>query len=137
MAAADLTAPSSRGRVHPRLYRALGVRGRKAAIAASRFTVLHHSRLMWKNPGHYSEEAWRSENKHNDWLLDGFAALIRERPQLDPLLVILEFGPDVEATRERIAELGVPTYELPRLSDGVDLGGLYELAADLCEQGLA
>jgi hypothetical protein len=39
--------------------------------------------------------------------------------------------------RERIAALGVPTYELPRLSDGIDLGGLYELAADLCEQGLA
>ena len=39
--------------------------------------------------------------------------------------------------RERIVELAVPTYELPRLPDGVDLGGLYELAADLCEQGLA
>jgi anion-transporting ArsA/GET3 family ATPase len=39
--------------------------------------------------------------------------------------------------RERIAALGVPTYELPRLADGIDLGGLYELAADLCEQGLA
>ena len=39
--------------------------------------------------------------------------------------------------RERIAELDVPTYELPRLPDGIDLGGLYELAADLCEQGLA
>ena len=26
--------------------------------------------------------------------------------------------------------LGVPTYELPRLAGGVDLGGLYELAAD-------
>ncbi|HSJ21888.1 MAG TPA: ArsA-related P-loop ATPase [Nocardioidaceae bacterium] len=39
--------------------------------------------------------------------------------------------------RERIAGLGVPTYELPRLPDGIDLGGLYELAADLCEQGLA
>jgi anion-transporting ArsA/GET3 family ATPase len=39
--------------------------------------------------------------------------------------------------RARIAELEVPTYELPRLPDGIDLGGLYELAADLCEQGLA
>jgi anion-transporting ArsA/GET3 family ATPase len=39
--------------------------------------------------------------------------------------------------RERIAALQVPTYELPRLPDGVDLGGLYELAADLCEQGMA
>jgi anion-transporting ArsA/GET3 family ATPase len=39
--------------------------------------------------------------------------------------------------RERIAALAVPTYELPRLPDGVDLGGLYELAAELCDQGLA
>jgi anion-transporting ArsA/GET3 family ATPase len=39
--------------------------------------------------------------------------------------------------RVRIAELQVPTYELPRLTDGVDLGGLYELAADLREQGMA
>ncbi|HEX6247597.1 MAG TPA: ArsA-related P-loop ATPase [Nocardioidaceae bacterium] len=39
--------------------------------------------------------------------------------------------------RERITALDVPTYELPRLADGIDLGGLYELAADLCEQGLA
>ncbi len=39
--------------------------------------------------------------------------------------------------RKRIAELGVPTYELPRLPDGTDLGGLYELAADLCAQGMA
>ncbi|MGN6130245.1 MAG: ArsA family ATPase [Nocardioidaceae bacterium] len=39
--------------------------------------------------------------------------------------------------RARIDELEVPVYELPRLADGIDLGGLYELAADLCEQGMA
>jgi anion-transporting ArsA/GET3 family ATPase len=39
--------------------------------------------------------------------------------------------------RKRIAGLGVPTYELPRLADGIDLGGLYELAAELCRQGMA
>jgi anion-transporting ArsA/GET3 family ATPase len=39
--------------------------------------------------------------------------------------------------RKRIAELGVPTYEMSRLPDGIDLGALYELAADLCRQGLA
>jgi Mrp family chromosome partitioning ATPase len=39
--------------------------------------------------------------------------------------------------RSRIDDLEVPTYELPRLPDGVDLGGLYELAACLCEQGMA
>jgi anion-transporting ArsA/GET3 family ATPase len=42
-----------------------------------------------------------------------------------------------EEQRERIAELDLPTYELPRLPDGIDLGGLYELAADLIDQGMA
>ena len=39
--------------------------------------------------------------------------------------------------RALVGELDVPTYELPRLPQGVDLGGLYELAAMLREQGLA
>jgi anion-transporting ArsA/GET3 family ATPase len=39
--------------------------------------------------------------------------------------------------RELVGGLGVPTYELPRLPQGVDLGALYELAASLREQGLA
>jgi anion-transporting ArsA/GET3 family ATPase len=39
--------------------------------------------------------------------------------------------------REVVAGLGVPTYELPRLAGGVDLGSLYELAALLREQAMA
>ncbi len=39
--------------------------------------------------------------------------------------------------RERIDELGVPTYELPRLAGGVDLGALYDLADRLRVGGLA
>jgi hypothetical protein len=39
--------------------------------------------------------------------------------------------------RERIAALDVPTYALGREADGIDLGALYELAADLVEQGMA
>jgi anion-transporting ArsA/GET3 family ATPase len=42
-----------------------------------------------------------------------------------------------DAQREHVHELGVPTYELPLLVGGVDLGGLYELAALLREQRLA
>ena len=38
--------------------------------------------------------------------------------------------------RELVAGLGRPTYELPLLPGGVDLGGLYELAAALKSQGL-
>jgi anion-transporting ArsA/GET3 family ATPase len=42
-----------------------------------------------------------------------------------------------DVQREVVARLGVPTYELERLPAGVDLGGLYELAVDLKERGLA
>ena len=38
--------------------------------------------------------------------------------------------------RKVVAGLGVPTYELPRLAGGVDLGALYELAGLLREQGM-
>ena len=36
-----------------------------------------------------------------------------------------------------VARLDVPTYELPLLPDGIDLGALYELAGMLHEQGMA
>jgi anion-transporting ArsA/GET3 family ATPase len=42
-----------------------------------------------------------------------------------------------EAQRAVVGGLGVPTYELPLLVGGVDLGGLYELAAMLRGQGMA
>jgi len=41
-----------------------------------------------------------------------------------------------DRNRATVAELGLPTYELPFLSDAVDLGGLYELAEILCESGI-
>jgi hypothetical protein len=37
--------------------------------------------------------------------------------------------------RQRIDDLGLPTFTLPMLSEGVDLGGLYELAELLYEDG--
>jgi anion-transporting ArsA/GET3 family ATPase len=42
-----------------------------------------------------------------------------------------------DAQRTLVGELGVPAYELPLLVGGVDLGGLYELAGLLRDQGLA
>jgi anion-transporting ArsA/GET3 family ATPase len=66
-------------------------------------------------------------------------------PTTDPLIdALLAEGRDhaerrrlEDAQRELVAEIGVPTYELPRLADGIDLGGLYDLAARLREQGMA
>ncbi|MFC6286870.1 ArsA family ATPase [Nocardioides sp. GCM10027113] len=42
-----------------------------------------------------------------------------------------------DSQRALVAELDVPSYELPRLAGGVDLGGLYELADALRKQGMA
>ncbi len=42
-----------------------------------------------------------------------------------------------KAGRRTLKGLARPTYELPLLPEGVDLGGLYELAEHLCRQGAA
>jgi hypothetical protein len=42
-----------------------------------------------------------------------------------------------DSQRAVVQELDVPSYELPRMPGGIDLGGLYELAARMREQGLA
>ncbi len=42
-----------------------------------------------------------------------------------------------ESQRTAVAALGRPVYELHRLTGGIDLGSLYELAGRLREQGLA
>ncbi|MFC5729064.1 MULTISPECIES: ArsA-related P-loop ATPase [Nocardioides] len=42
-----------------------------------------------------------------------------------------------DSQREIVAQLDVPSYELPRMAGGIDLGGLYELAGLLRAQGMA
>ncbi|GAB6986104.1 ArsA-related P-loop ATPase [Nocardioides pyridinolyticus] len=61
-------------------------------------------------------------------LVDGLIAEARDHAERRAL---------EDAQREVVAGLGVPVYELPRLAGGVDLGGLYELAADLEKEGLS
>lgn len=42
-----------------------------------------------------------------------------------------------DSQRDLVARIGVPTYELPRLAGGVDIGALYELAGHLRDLGMA
>ncbi|MFJ9946603.1 ArsA-related P-loop ATPase [Kitasatospora sp. NPDC091207] len=62
-------------------------------------------------------------------------------PLLDPLLEqAREHSERVELEREQRADLQqlkLPSYELPLLGEGVDLGGLYRLAGELKRQGAA
>ncbi|HQR27148.1 MAG TPA: ArsA-related P-loop ATPase [Nocardioides sp.] len=61
-------------------------------------------------------------------LVDGLAAEAHDHAERRAL---------EDSQRALVEELGLPTYELPRLAGGVDLGGLYQLAALLREQGMA
>jgi len=78
-----------------------------------------------------------------DEVVDGLVAAglnVRD-PGVDGLLVeAAEHAERValeKAERRTIKTLGRPTYELPLLAEGVDLGGLYALAERLCAQGMA
>ena len=62
-------------------------------------------------------------------------------PLIGPLLdQAREHAERVELEREQrtaLQQLKLPTYELPLLGEGVDLGGLYRLAGELKRQGAA
>ena len=64
----------------------------------------------------------------SDGLVDGLLAEARDHAERRAL---------EDEQRAIVDRLEVPAYELPRLAAGVDLGGLYELAACLKEGGLA
>ena len=64
----------------------------------------------------------------DDTLVEGLLAEARDHAERRAL---------EEAQHKVVAELGVPTYELPRRVGGIDLGAVYELAGLLREQGMA
>lgn len=64
----------------------------------------------------------------DDTLLDGLTAEARDHAERRAL---------EDSQRGLVEDMGVPTYELPRIAGGVDMGGLYELAAQLRKQGMA
>jgi hypothetical protein len=74
------------------------------SLSKSRFTVMMHCRLVWTEKGCISS---KSGSKNNHWLLQAFKSLSVQRPELNPKMIILEYGPDVYATKELIAHLGL------------------------------
>jgi anion-transporting ArsA/GET3 family ATPase len=64
----------------------------------------------------------------DDGLVDGLLAEAHDHAERRAL---------EDSQRTLVDELDVPTYELPRLPEGVDLGALYELAGLLKQQGMA
>ena len=87
------------------------------AMIHSQFTILHHARLIFENALGLDHSEWVHRSKNNHWLLRGFAQLVAERPHLNPLLLLVEYGEDVDAAKRMIEELGLVNnvYWLPLL----------------------
>lgn len=77
------------------------------ASRKSQFVVVSHARLMWSKPSGCSDSEWASQNKNNDKLVYAFSRLMLERPQLSPILVLFEYGQDIDETKSLIERLGI------------------------------
>jgi hypothetical protein len=78
-----------------------------SVLLNSKFTILSHSRLMWVKPSGYTDDEWRLQSKNNHWVLIAFAELIKSRRELNPILVLFEYGKDVEHTKALCKELNI------------------------------
>lgn len=61
--------------------------------------IVHQTRHCWKKG--------RSTQKGNDILLSGIAEFVKRQPQVRINLATMEYGPDVELSKQLIAELGI------------------------------
>jgi hypothetical protein len=97
----------------------------------SSVVVFSHAALIWKDlpVPHYMGGV----GKRNQWLIEGFARYVRESGDSKALLCLLEYGRDIEVTKELISDLGIaaqvlwlpksPRRELLCLLPYVDVGG--------------
>ena len=108
-------------------------------INKSKFVVMHHGRLLWKNSNAVSKKNWKNISKNNNWLIESFSKFVINRKDLYPLLLLIEYGPDVNSTKNLVNELGLNEYVvwlpimdrrelmciIPHISVGV--GEFYEI----------
>jgi len=70
--------------------------------------VFSHSRHQWKDID--EEESRKNGDKGLDKLIIGFANFIKENPNSNSLLVLFEYGKDIDASKELIANLGIEDF---------------------------
>ncbi len=68
------------------------------------------ARHLWKRPGGLSERGWRLTDKHSDWPFRALASFVAKHPRAKPVFVTIEYGPDVEATKRLVSELGIEDF---------------------------
>lgn len=72
---------------------------------ADHLRVFHAARLKWVRDPKVSEAEWFVESKNNHYLIQGFANFLKNGSK--GTLFIVEYGPDVAATKRLCADLGI------------------------------
>ena len=75
-------------------------------IRAQTFVVFCHARHLWVRNPSLTAAQFKSFSKNTDWLIRGFADF-RDHVAHDAVLCLVEYGPDVEASRNLVSELGI------------------------------
>lgn len=74
------------------------------------FVIFHHARLKWINNGEYTDAEWVQENKNNNWIINQYYNFLKSNPSKKSLLIILEYGPDVQETKKLIESFGIENF---------------------------
>ena len=73
--------------------------------------LIMFSRLHWVRPSHYDKEAWLKDSKNNHLFIIAFAKIIHDFKLKESVkLTIIEYGKDVEKTRELVKDLGIQRH---------------------------
>lgn len=65
------------------------------------------TRQYWVNDKEFSKTDWKIHSKNNDWLIKSFKKLKNVRPKSEILLVLVEYGKDVNASKDLCIQLGI------------------------------
>lgn len=72
------------------------------------FVVFYHGRQLWaSNPDNLPKFEEYGGNKRNDKVIQAFAEFTRRTKFHSPLLVMFEYGPDVQASKELVQREGI------------------------------
>lgn len=72
------------------------------------FLVLYHGRHEWKNSLNYKNNEFTTKNTH--YLLMGFAQFVSEQPSSRAKLITIEYGGDIQASKDLIVKLGIQDH---------------------------
>jgi len=79
-------------------------------MKATDFSIFCSSRMLWVRDSSFSESDWRHYTKNSDWVFHGLAKFLKTHRGCKPVLYIVEYGEDVDASKRLCAELKLESY---------------------------